>query len=139
VSFLAWRRVAPAGVGCSSGFSREAEAVCFLGWQASSIIASDFFTVETILLRRFYVLFIAHASHRVRLAGGTRNPTGAWVTPQARNLGLDFSDSGLRFLIRARHRSRSDDRINCDPALRYPIIMGQRGRNRFDPRAKGYS
>ena len=63
----------------------------FLRSQAASIIACDFFTVETILLRRFYVLFfIAHASRRVWLAGCTRNPTGEWVTQQARNLGLDF-------------------------------------------------
>jgi putative transposase len=75
----------------------------FLSSQASSIIACDFFTVETILLRRFYVLFfIAHANRRVRLAGCTSNPTGEWVTQQARNLGLDFNDSGVRFLIRDR-------------------------------------
>src|SRR6059036_2402517 len=71
----------------------------FLRSQATSIIACDFFTVETILLRRFYVLFfIAHASRRVWVAGCTRNPTGEWVTQQARNLGLDFSDTGARFL-----------------------------------------
>ena len=71
--------------------------------QAASIIACDFLTVETILLRRFYVLFfIAHGSRRVWLAGCTRNPTGEWVTQQARNLGLDFTDTGMRFLIRDR-------------------------------------
>jgi putative transposase len=60
-------------------------------------------TVETALLRRYYVLFfIAHASRRVWLAGCTQNPTGAWVTQQARNLGLDLSDHGVRFLIRDR-------------------------------------
>jgi transposase InsO family protein len=75
----------------------------FLRSQAAGIIACDFFTVETIMLRRFYVLvFIAHASRRVWLAGCTRNPTGEWVTQQARNLGLEFSDQGLRFLIRDR-------------------------------------
>jgi transposase InsO family protein len=75
----------------------------FLRSQAASIIACDFFTVETILLRRFYVLFfIAHGSRRVWLAGCTRNPTGEWVAQQARNLGLDFSDQGVRFLIRDR-------------------------------------
>ena len=75
----------------------------FLRSQAASIIACDFLTVETILLRRFYVLFfIAHANRRVWLAGCTRNPTGEWVTQQARNLGLDFSERGVRFLIRDR-------------------------------------
>jgi putative transposase len=56
-----------------------------------------------VLLRRYYALFfIAHGSRRVWLAGCTANPTGAWVTQQARNLGLDFSDRGVRFLIRDR-------------------------------------
>jgi hypothetical protein len=56
-----------------------------------------------VLLRRYYVLFfIAHASRRVWLAGCSPNPTGAWVTQQARNLGLDFADQGARLLIRDR-------------------------------------
>src|ERR1035441_8059575 len=60
-------------------------------------------TVETALLRRYYVLFfIAHASRRVWFAGCTRNPSGAWVTQQARNLGLDFAGQGVRFLVRDR-------------------------------------
>jgi hypothetical protein len=51
------------------------------------MIACDFFTVETISLRRFYVLFfIELESRRVHLAGCTTNPTGGWVTQQARNL-----------------------------------------------------
>jgi putative transposase len=75
----------------------------FLRSQASSIIACDFFTVETVLLRRFYVFFfIAHATRRIWFAGCTLNPSGGWVTQQARNLGLDFSDEGVRFLIRDR-------------------------------------
>jgi len=54
-------------------------------------------------LRRYYVLFfIAHASRRVWLAGCTTNPSGAWVTQQARNLGPDFSEHRVRFLIRDR-------------------------------------
>jgi putative transposase len=75
----------------------------FLRAQAASIVACDFFTVESAFMRRYYVLFfIAHASRRVRLGGCTTNPTGAWVTQQARNLGIDFADEGIRFLIRDR-------------------------------------
>ena len=75
----------------------------FLRAQAASIVACDFFTVESVLLRRYYVLFfIAHANRRVWLAGCSPNPTGAWVTQQARNLGLDLADHGMRFLIRDR-------------------------------------
>jgi putative transposase len=48
------------------------------------------------------LFFIAHASRRVWLAGCTSSPTGAWVTQQARNLGLDFSDQRVRFLVRDR-------------------------------------
>jgi transposase InsO family protein len=75
----------------------------FLRAQAASIVACDFFTVESVFLRRYYVLFfIAHASRRVWLAGCTTNPTGPWVTQQARNLGLAFADQGMRCLIRDR-------------------------------------
>src|SRR5262249_43526111 len=62
-----------------------------------------FFTVESVFLRRYYVLFfVAHASRRVWFAGCTKNPDGAWATQQARNLGLDLSERGVRFLIRDR-------------------------------------
>jgi putative transposase len=75
----------------------------FLRAQAASIVACDFFTVKSALLPRYYVLFfIAHASRRVWLAGCTTNPNGAWVTQQARSLGLDLADEGTRFLIRDR-------------------------------------
>jgi len=75
----------------------------FLHAQAASIVACDFFTVESVFLRRYHALFfIAHGRRRVWLAGCTSNPSGAWVTQQARNLGLDFSQQGVRFLIRDR-------------------------------------
>jgi len=65
----------------------------FLRAREASIVACDFFTVESLLLRRHCVLFfIAHASRRVWLAGRSTNPTGAWVTQQARNFGLDLAD-----------------------------------------------
>jgi putative transposase len=47
----------------------------FLRAQAASIVACDFFTVESVFLRRYYALFfIAHGSRRVWLAGCTANP-----------------------------------------------------------------
>ncbi len=51
------------------------------------MIACDFFTVETITLRRIYVLFLIELStRRVHLAGLTENPDGAWTAQQTRNL-----------------------------------------------------
>src|SRR5437870_10787312 len=75
----------------------------FLRQQAASMLACDFFTVETISLRRFYVLFfIELESRRVHLAGCTRNPTGAWVTQQARNLSFTGLFELVRFLVHDR-------------------------------------
>ena len=75
----------------------------FLRAQAASIIACDFFTVESVFLRRYYALFFnAHGNRRAWLAGCTRSATGEWVTQQARNLGLDLGESAVRLLIRDR-------------------------------------
>jgi putative transposase len=75
----------------------------FLRQQAASILACDFFTVETLSLRRYYVLFfIELESRRVHIAGCTTNPTGPWVTQQARNLSLTGLLDPTRFLIRDR-------------------------------------
>jgi putative transposase len=75
----------------------------FLRQQAASMLACDFFTVETISLRRFYVLFfIEIESRRVHLAGCTTNPTGAWVTQQARNLSFTGIFERMCFLIHDR-------------------------------------
>src|SRR5918995_1597838 len=72
----------------------------FLRQQAASTLACDFFTVETISLHRYYVLFfIELASRRVHLAGCTTNPTGAWVTQQARNLSFTGVFERTRFLL----------------------------------------
>jgi putative transposase len=69
----------------------------FLRRQAAGIVACDFFTVDTVWLRRLYVLFL----HR---AGVTASPGAAWVTQQARNLLLMLAERGrrLRYLIRDR-------------------------------------
>ena len=77
----------------------------FLRAQAQSVLAVDFFTVETLSLRRLYVLFfIELGSRRVHLAGCTANPNGAWVTQQARQLAWTLRERATpaRFLIRDR-------------------------------------
>jgi putative transposase len=75
----------------------------FLRSKAKGIWASDFFTVETALLRTLYVLFaIELGSRRLHLIGVTRNPDSVWVTQQARNLAVGERLQGIRFLIRDR-------------------------------------
>jgi putative transposase len=72
------------------------------------VLACDFFTVETVGLRRFYVFFfIELGSRRVHLAGCTTNPTGAWVAQQARNLSFTGLLERMRFLIPDRDRKFS--------------------------------
>jgi putative transposase len=67
------------------------------------MLACDVFTVETISLRRFYVLFFIELdSRRVHLAGCTTNPTGGWVAQQARNLSFTGLFDRMRFLIHDR-------------------------------------
>ncbi len=75
----------------------------FLRSPASGILATDFFTVETIRLKTIYVLFFIELStRRVQLAGVTAQPDSAWVTQQARKLAIEERRSGVRFLLRDR-------------------------------------
>lgn len=77
----------------------------FLTTQAHTLLACDFFTVDTVFLKRIYVLFLLElATRQVHVTGMTRHPTGAWVAQQARNLLIDLDQraDSLRFLLRDR-------------------------------------
>jgi putative transposase len=63
----------------------------FLRAQAAGIIATDFFTVETVRLKTLYVLFFIELHTRqVRVAGVTDHPNGAWVVQRARELSIEM-------------------------------------------------
>jgi putative transposase len=77
----------------------------FIAAQASHIVATDFFSVDTVLLKRHYVLFFIEVGRRrVWTTGVTAHPDAAWVTQQARNVARDIADEGVeaKFLVRDR-------------------------------------
>jgi putative transposase len=78
----------------------------FLGHYRDSMVACDFFTVDTLCLTRLYVLFfIELGTRRVQLAGCTASPDAAWVTQQARQFTWHMQDDRpqpVRFLIHDR-------------------------------------
>jgi putative transposase len=101
----------------------EASWAAFLRAQAASILECDFLTVDTLFLKRFYVLFFVElATRRVWLAGITTNPDGRWVAQQARNLLMTLDDEGVRprFLVRDRDSKFTPefDEVFCSEGIR---------------------
>src|SRR6266850_3873102 len=103
-----WLRAAGLGpAGTRGGMTWRA----FVRAHGRSMLAVDFFTVETIWLQRLYVLFfIELGSRRVHVAGSTPNPTAPWVIQQARQLSWTLAGRSepMRFLIRDRDQKFTD-------------------------------
>jgi hypothetical protein len=69
----------------------------FLAAHAQTLVAADFFSVDTVFFKRLYVLFYMHlATRRVLLGSCTAEPNEAWITQQARNLSWKLQDEGIR-------------------------------------------
>jgi transposase InsO family protein len=95
---------------------RRRRSVTVLSWrsflraQGESMLACDFFSVDTVWLRRLYVLvFLSVGSRRVEYLACTSKPDTAWMLQQARNLLMDLDDRGgkMRFLIHDRDKKFS--------------------------------
>jgi putative transposase len=77
----------------------------FIRAHAAGTLACDFFSVDTVLLRRLYVFFVIEVGARfVHVLGVTANPDGGWVAQQARNLLIELGERAgeFRFLVRDR-------------------------------------
>jgi putative transposase len=72
----------------------------FLAAHAETLLAADFFSVDTIFFKRPYVLIYVHlATCRVVPASCTAEPTQAWVSQQARNLSWKLEEEGIKLSV----------------------------------------
>jgi len=130
-----WLRAAGLGPAGTRGGMKWGE---FVRTHRRSMLAVDFFTVETIWLQRLYVLFfIEPGSRRVHVAGCTPNPSAAWVTQQAWRVTWTLAErpKSFRFLIRDRDQKFTD---SFDEVFRSDGIEIIRTPFRA-PQAKGYA
>jgi putative transposase len=75
----------------------------FLRARGGGVLACDFFTVETVLLKTLYMLFfIELCTRRVLVVGTTSGPDSAWITQQARNLSMTQELENKHMLLRDR-------------------------------------
>ena len=104
----AWLRAAGLG---PAGKRRETTWREFVRAHRQSLLAVDFFTVETVWWQRLDVLFfIELGSRRVHVAGCTPNPNAPWVLQQARQPSWMLAErsEAMRFLIRDRDQKFTD-------------------------------
>lgn len=101
----------------------------FLRAQASAIVVTDFLSVDTVLLKRLYVLlYMELATRRVIWFAVTERPDANWVSQQARNLCWELAEIGVdvRFLVHdhdAKYGGGSDLVFNAEgiEVIRTPI------------------